>query len=180
MINRLAVIKQRLPDPIPIGMFYPELREEAVAAFEREHEIRLPTGYRCFLTELGNGGEGPPAFGIEPLGTRPPGFDSTEPGDRSHLAFLALPFPFSSPWIWGTGEASAEGVRDQVEHGSLYLGQDGCGQQWRLIVTGPERGKIWWFCGEGIQPLNPARNFVHWYLDWLDGVEDWWTGMAAD
>jgi hypothetical protein len=45
---------------------------------------------------------------------------------------------------------------------------------WILIVTGPERGNIWFKCGEGIQPTSPKRDFLRWFEDWLDGVRDWW------
>jgi hypothetical protein len=45
---------------------------------------------------------------------------------------------------------------------------------WVLIVTGPERGNIWFKCGEGITPTIPKRDFLRWFEDWLDGVRDWW------
>jgi len=43
-------------------------------------------------------------------------------------------------------------------------------------ITGPERGNIWWICGEDIQPTAPNWDFLQWFEDWLDGVMDWWTG----
>lgn len=42
---------------------------------------------------------------------------------------------------------------------------------WHLIVTGPERGHMWWVCGEGIAPTDPKMDFLRWYEDWLDGAE---------
>ncbi len=29
------------------------------------------------------------------------------------------------------------------DHGVLYLGTDGCGEDWRLVVTGEQRGQLW-------------------------------------
>lgn len=42
---------------------------------------------------------------------------------------------------------------------------------WHLIVTGPERGHVWWVCGKGIAPTDPKMDFLRWYEDWLDGAE---------
>jgi hypothetical protein len=121
----LSIIKRRLPKPIPIGMFYPELCEEEISAFERRFEVSLPGGYRRFLLELGNGGEGPPAGGIEPLRTGPERPNAAELDGREQSPLMALPFPFTQPWIWDAGTVSDEGSREQADHGSLYLGTDG-------------------------------------------------------
>jgi hypothetical protein len=162
-----------------MGMFYPELTEPEIVSFEQKHGIRLPAGFRQFLKHLGNGGEGPPGSGIVPLGMGPKRSDPGEVVKWMELPDIRLPFPFTKPWIWEVGEISEEGTREQVDHGSIFLGEDGCGQEWHLIVTGTQRGKIWWFCGEGIQPLSPPRDFVRWYVDWLDGTEDWWTEIQG-
>src|SRR4051794_38942402 len=42
------------------------LSEERVLAYEKSHGIRLPSGYRTFLREIGNGGIGPDC-GLLPL-----------------------------------------------------------------------------------------------------------------
>jgi hypothetical protein len=143
----------------------PPLGEPEVARFEVEHGIELPEGYRRFLTEVGNGGHGPPYCGLAPLG-RSPYWETS--------ADIAKPFPFTKPWVWEEENMSDEGFCEQVFHGGTYLGTDGCGQEWHLIVTGPERGNIWLICGEGIAPTRPRRDFLTWYTDWLDGVENWW------
>ncbi len=149
------------------------LSEAEAAAFEAAHAVTLPESYRLFLTHLGNGGGGPPAYGLAALGTAPS--YAGGPGENywTRLPDVGRPFPFTRPWIWEDGDESDEGAREQISHGSLWLGTDGCGMDWHLIVTGPERGHIWWVSGEGIQPTAPKRDFGRWYEDWLDGVDPW-------
>lgn len=112
-----------------------------VTDFEWKHGIRLPEGYRRFITAIGDGGPGPPLTGVYPLGRGGktllvPEFMRV----RQRLPFVALPFPFTRGWVWEDGEDSNEGDVEQVGHGSLLLGDHGCGIEWRLIVTGPECG----------------------------------------
>ena len=49
--------------------FTPCLSAAELDAFEQTHQVLLPPEYRLFLTYIGNGGPGPPAYGLRPLGT---------------------------------------------------------------------------------------------------------------
>jgi len=150
------------------------LSDEDVRRFERRHGVSLPEGFRSFLTQIGNGGPGPPAYGLAALGE--PARDMRGGAKVwSELPHVREPFPFTKPWVWEEGEASDEGTSDQIHHGCVYVGNDGCGMYWHVIVTGPERGNVWMICGEGLQPTSPKRDFLQWYEDWLDGVREWWA-----
>jgi hypothetical protein len=164
----------------------PVLSEREVGAFESRHSVTLPEDYRRFLREVGNGGDGPPYYGLARLGE--PASDMREEERRiwTKLDMLDQEFPFSGPWIWegqvGMWDDKAHDWSDegkaklaQIERGNIYIGNDGCGAYWHLIVLARERGNVWLFCGEGIQPTVPRRNFLRWYEDWLDGVENWWA-----
>jgi hypothetical protein len=157
----------------------PSLTENEVAEFESKHAVKLPEEYRRFLLEVGNGGYGPPSYELAPLGSGPVSSYKPETEYWERLPDIAKPFPFTKPWVWEGGDESDEGSREQVSHGSIFIGTDGCGMDWHLIVTGPERGSIWQICGEGMQPTNPRRHFLKWYSDWLDGIkwEDWWNAL---
>ena len=45
------------------------------------------------------------------------------------LPDVAKPFPFTKPWIWEYGDESDEGSLDQVRHGSIFVGTEGCGME---------------------------------------------------
>jgi hypothetical protein len=172
MYSQLARIRSKLKERR--GTLNPVAPELEVLAFEARHGISLPADYRLFLTELGNGGMGPPDHGLVPLGHTDSGVIVEEKALWSQLPFVARPFPFTRYWVWEDGEVSEEGTAEQVGHGSVYLGHDGCGMLWHLIVSGAERGVPWQLCGEGIQPVCPKRSFLQWYEDWLDGLDSFY------
>ena len=91
------------------------------------------------------------------------------------LHHLDQAFPLTRHWIWEDDEEDKPELRDAIEHGRLFLGNDGCAQYWILIVTGSERGQVWQRSDVGVQPCAPRRDFLSWYNYWLDGGDDWWA-----
>lgn len=153
----------------------PPLTEDAIAAVEVRCGCALPDGYRAFLRHVGNGGVGPPAYGLLPLGETPDNMSAAESQAWIESRRVLRPFPFTNPWVWEDGDSSDEGTREQVEDGTLHLGTDGCAQYWLLVVSGPERGNVWMLADVGITHTVPKRDFLQWYEDWLDGVREWWA-----
>src|SRR5262245_53941660 len=49
----------------------PCLSEETIAKFEKRSKVQLPLDYRSFLQVVGNGGDGPPYYGLLKLGEVP-------------------------------------------------------------------------------------------------------------
>src|SRR6266566_4562803 len=92
----------------------PPLSELEVVEFEGKHGIGLTEGYRHFLIEVGNGGDGPPAYGLVPLGCGPISSYSPEVEYWEQLPDVAKPFPFTEPWVWEGGGESHEGFSEQV------------------------------------------------------------------
>jgi SMI1 / KNR4 family (SUKH-1) len=150
------------------------LCDDKIRRFEQHHGISLPEGFRAFLLHSGNGGAGPPLYGLESLGEPSGGMTNEEARLWSDLSHVCQPFPFSKTWVWEAGDVSEEGTHEQIHHGCIYVGNDGCGMYWYVIVTGPEHGNVWMICGEGLQPTSPKRDFLQWYEDWLDGEQEWW------
>lgn len=146
----------------------PCLTEDEVQAFESQCNITLPDDYRQFLLELGNGGVGP-GFGMLKL-----------PSKNPDCYCLDKPFPYERPadMILENGELKFDGT--------LPLAEYGCGMVALLVITGKQRGKLWFTTGEdGIFPLGKklcgflhaglngyieaeeAVSFSEWYRDWL-------------
>lgn len=138
-----------------------------VARWETQHGIVLPEGYRRFLLEVGNGRDGPLAFGVLRLGNIPNDLDAEQSRSWAALCDIEKPFPFTEPWVW-EGEEYDPAKHASARHGSLNLGSDGCGLYYLLIVTGAERGNMWIYCDVGVVPLEPRRDFLGWIEAWLD------------
>src|SRR5579859_6648427 len=78
----------------------PPLGERAVKEFERLHGIHLPIGYRRFLLSVGNGGDGPPCYGLDPLGQPAHDMRGEQEKEWVQLPHVQKPFPFTRYWIW--------------------------------------------------------------------------------
>ena len=145
------------------------LSPAAIEQFEQRNGIKLPSEYKAFLLHVGNGNEGPYdswlLYFYDPLREVQP---RTAPV-RLNADRVALPFPFSEQWIWEADPVSPQGTSADAQNGNICVAEGGCGMEWRLIVTGPERGNMWFFADVGICPTVPRRDFLAWYEAWLDG-----------
>lgn len=172
MNEQIARIKVKLKDRV--SQLNPRLKVAEVEEFERLHGVKLPREYREFIIHIGNGGIGPPDYGMYALGTTETQLQQFRRPEKQDLSRIGEPFPFTKFWVWENGETSYEGNDSQVSNGSILLGTDGCGMDWQLIVTGPDRGIPWMISSEGIQPVCPKRTFLQWYEDWLDGLDSFY------
>src|SRR5205807_2245224 len=122
--------------------------------------------------DIGNGGKGPPAYGLTPLGQPPSWVTGDLAKAWTALRDVAKPFPLTQSWCWevdcDTAEEDKEKKQASVLHGNLNLGTDGCGKYFLLIVTGAARDQIWeYVAGFGIRPLDPRCDFPAWVEAWL-------------
>ncbi|MFM7846489.1 MAG: SMI1/KNR4 family protein [Planctomycetota bacterium] len=176
--------------------FGTRLSEAEIRDFETQHHVTLPTDYRSFLQQVGDGGAGP-AYGLFSL--RNSFYDS----NTTAGSLLAQPFPYTESYNPAEDPAfeqiydpkhrakcelsSAElyqHFRDLVS-GTLPLCHEGCGYFHRLVITGPTRGEMWLdgrISDQGFCRLNVS--FLEWYKRWYediltgnDGV--WWLREDA-
>ncbi|MGW2960794.1 SMI1/KNR4 family protein [Streptomyces sp. NPDC001220] len=161
------------------SVFEPEWREpalgdDAVSVWESENSVALPEPYRSLISQITNGSSlGPPEDGgLLPLGWLPPDWPGQVDRDP------ATPFPLQDTWAW-EGEPLAEDHHERVaavyNHGSVVLGTDDGLSYWVLVVTGPERGKVWLVTDVGAYPypLPKALGFLAWVQRWQAG-DGWW------
>ncbi|MFD9376964.1 HEAT repeat domain-containing protein [Streptomyces sp. NPDC059999] len=151
----------------------PPLSEQRVAAFEAVHGARLPSAYRTFLREVGNGGIGPD-YGLLPL-TRWNVRDI--PDARQQLGR-----PFALDPTGGIPEQWAL-CADQVDPyaGTHPVVHRGCLEMTLLVITGPARGRLLDAnLGDLATPptFRPQPDFLSWYEHWLDGLPE--CGLAPD
>jgi hypothetical protein len=169
------------------------LPEPALAAWERQRGIELPSDYRTFLLELGNGGAGP-FYGIFRLGMWGDTFhDSRDPWDDD-AGDLRADFPYREAWNLPASRLEPPDDFDSDEDeqawhdaldaeyfnpsrldGAFWICHHGCALRTVLVVTGPERGNVWLDARPdlaGILPHTDERgrhmSFGDWYLDWLE------------
>ncbi|GHU21587.1 hypothetical protein FACS1894172_07530 [Spirochaetia bacterium] len=135
---------------------------ELIRMFERQSGIVFPEELTRFYTEVGNGCKMIDGFYLRK-------FEELEIDIRQ----TKEEFPFTHYWIW---EDNPDGghIADTYK-GNIEVIDIGCGQTWNIIMTGKERGQMWWFCGEGIQPCAPRRAFLSWFEYWLDGNGDYFS-----
>jgi hypothetical protein len=166
--------------------FNPVLTEDGVSCFESRFRVRLPTEYRRFLTEVGNGGAGP-CYGLFPVGMVNEGDDHV-PWERADwlVGDPSLPFPHTGEWNTEF-DPDEEGVSDEafaaaeaanwspaLVSGAIPICHRGCGLRDWLVVSGPLAGEVWhdarvdW---GGLRPVSVdgrRGSFLSWYQRWLE------------
>jgi hypothetical protein len=144
---------------------HPLLPVAELADFEREYDVKLPEDYADFLTQLGNGGVGP-YYGLYSLA-------ESIADDPRHKCrgFLTSPFPlaeFFNPYGENEDANDDELFDDRYITGSIVLSHQGCGYYDRLVITGPQAGRVWSdgrVSDQGIAPLG--CDFYTWYDRWV-------------
>lgn len=169
---------------------FPPLPASAVSQFEERHKIKLPDGYRRFITELGNGGAGP-YYGLFKLGEMDHNFNHKPWKENDgFVGVLSEPFPHTEAWNdlppypeEQDDEAAYEAELDAFDeiywnskqvNGAIPICHQGCAYRNWLVVTGAEAGTVWEDLRtdqKGLLPAKTNRNhrvrFLEWYDDWL-------------
>jgi SMI1 / KNR4 family (SUKH-1) len=131
--------------------FKPCLSHKDIQVFESRYNIRLPSEYRNFLLEIGNGGAGP-GYGLSGL----PGIEDedviSEKLYQKNYEIISKPFPLTEAWndlnlIVQNNPSSVMNsdayFDDKFIQGTLTITNYGCGIYAMLVVTGKQSGKVW-------------------------------------
>lgn len=150
----------------------PPATEDAVVRFEEKIGVQLPTEYRKFLLQAGNGGAGP-FYGLFSLEQVEYWLTwEVEPDE------LPLLYPERSGKTFESeGEAAFRGCIPIESEGDTYFTY--------LLVTGPDRGRVLYIEYEGSWVFFPREtSFLSWYQRWLREVcnhyESLWFGTELD
>ncbi|KES03112.1 hypothetical protein BU52_32180 [Streptomyces toyocaensis] len=189
MSGAIALLREAFPVEVRHG----PLGWESIQAWERRHGVVLPEPYRTFVAGIANSTDlGPPdEGGLLPVGEKPDSWAvweadrwmSPKPFDGTTARVPGQPFPLKEEWQWEydyydhTLHSSL--LHQTHQHGSVLLGSDRPGEYWTLVVTGPQRGLVWWLRDGSAAPYadsppdQPEGDFLHWVRDWHTG-QGWW------
>ena len=149
--------------------------EKEILAFEQQYGIALPSDYRMFLKEVGNGGAGPD-YGIYPLGERLDEFSFND--EFSSLSRPCILNPKMDEDVlaqlnhyFDSEDEVSEALFFEEEAilwgGILPIGTPGCTGGHGLILNGEYAGFV--------IHVNLIRDWplFHFYLPFLDWYENW-------
>ena len=154
---------------------HPLLGQAGLARLESAYAVTLPNELRTFLERVHGGGPGPGFGGLSinipavprVRAARPFPYGSGDAQDllarRRTQRYAMLPLlerEFGDDDDWPAGP------------GFIPLAHHGCGMFSVLVVTGEQRGRVW-FCDMGWVPEHSERGqfgFLDWYEDWLNRV----------
>ncbi|MGW6720492.1 SMI1/KNR4 family protein [Streptomyces sp. NPDC054995] len=162
---------------------------EGLRSWEDQQGVVLPEPYRTFVAEIANGTNEGPMYegGLLPLGAKSDSWVSWEadcwlspqPFDGTALRKLDRPFPLVEEWQWEyeyyDHALHSAPLHEIYQHGSVLLGSDQPGDYWTLVVTGPQRGKVWWLRDGCATPYSSSGELGVGFLDW---VRDWHLGQG--
>lgn len=149
-----------------------------IQAIEAEHKICFPKDYVAFITQIGDGWERHIINGHiwMPMNSFAEELDTD---------YIEKPFPYTETWIWEDNDTNplpnetdeewderVDRLLEPVEYGNIQLINVGDGGSFNLIVTGSEKGNIWFFSDIGIAPCVPKMEFLPWLDAWLSGEGD--------
>lgn len=170
----------------------PVVRKSTVTKFESKHGVKLPEGYRRFITEVGNGGAGP-YYGLFKFQEMDDCFSFQRWKENDgFVGSLAEPFPHTKPWNEAqeypdenaiANEDVYEAELERIEkvywdpqnvNGAFPICHQGCAIRNWLVITGAEAGNVWVDLRADEGGLEPAKlkrkkrvKFLEWYNDWL-------------
>ncbi|MEP6757421.1 MAG: SMI1/KNR4 family protein [Chthonomonadales bacterium] len=151
----------------------PPLSEEELLAFEQKYQIRLPTEYRFFLKEAGDGGANRPVPKTRSRSNAGAGPDyGLLPLDEAlNECDPSMPFPFSQPSDGQSAQGDEKWGEEIPYPGLLGISHRGCTYMWYLVVNGPAYGTVWSTDWDDNLFDPTGLSFAAWYQE--SGVDIW-------
>ncbi|MCG5460614.1 SMI1/KNR4 family protein [Micromonospora sp. MED01] len=169
------------------------LTDRELTDAEQQFGVTLPDGYREFLLHVDSGGIGP--VNLRRL-SRSSGCWAWEDDQETDHGALTTPFPdqdsYEGQWDeleamkpqlsdeagWAAWNRRSNDLERAQTTGVVYLSDNGCGFYTLLVVSGTERGNIWFDRRATSDVIVPLRHqdgrhvtFTDFYLDWLSAAD---------
>ena len=153
----------------------PVISLSEVQAYEQKHNIKLPSEYVFFITQVGNGGAGP-FYGIYGIHIA-----------KDYLYYTKSGTPFLSSKltkdVWAEKLAPMDDdncpdeIFDQIEEeilqGTTSIGTQGCSYETLAIAEGAEENRIFYINNdwdtEGM-PFDTKTTFLEWYENFFKEI----------
>ena len=161
----------------------PPLSESVIEAFERQHGVALPQDYKCFITEIGDGGAGP-YYGVFPFGQHDDCHDYCAWEGGHLVGDFSKPFPHVTDWnlpdsFWDNQPDPSPDTPIEEEdrlmeawdkeleekywtpslvNGAIPICHLGCARRQWLIVNGEQKGYVWGDDRADNKGLYPIRD----------------------
>jgi len=151
----------------------PVISAERLIEIEKELNVRFPESYRIFLTQIQNGGASDnldkkgPYYGIYPI-------EKSIEEIQEWEIDLSQPFPLTEDLEYAEqNQTDIQQVLDQYQNtstieGSFPICEYGCGDFFRLVITGEKSGEVWVDSG-----LINDTGFYSLKVDILTFFENW-------
>ncbi len=140
----------------------PPLTRADITAFQEKTGAKLPREYVAFLTQIGDGFE----VKFDSFLYRLPPLAEV----LYHPEGIKKRFSHREAWVWEDDDsATGKKIAAATENGQIELVDRGCGQSYRLIVSGGAKGEVWDMADVGIAPYGNGLDFLDWLQDFLDG-----------
>ena len=147
----------------------PPIDKESLRKIESSLGYHLPSTYREYIIEIGNGGAGP-YFGVRKLQPDLEG-DRLERMRREFIGIDEILRRVREVGIEidedGYYEIFDNLLVDEFLSGTWYLAPDGCGHSERLVLHGKEAGSVFSLGNEG-GIYSEKIDFLDWMLAWLN------------
>jgi hypothetical protein len=155
------------------------LTEQEINSLESQHNVSLPIEYRTFLMEVGLGAG--PGYGIMSISAGIALWSDDDEFLGLEKTDISKPFPHTDldvKTIFSSKKLDPKYTPKLTRapcDGALPICDMGCTFRYVLVITGEQRGKIWYlnhlYGGKGHwYPTTPRKHlsFYEWYLGWIE------------
>lgn len=151
----------------------PVLSDEIVSKYEEKNHIKLPSEYKFFITQVGNGGAGPD-YGIYPLVVNNPcRCDMKPPFISSKLTKDEWKEKLRPLEDEDCPDDEFDRMEEELSSGVYALGTKGCTFENITVSSGEDENRVFYInfdWDEDAMPYDTEMNFLTWYEHFFEEI----------